>query len=60
MKSIEGINPEVIPQPEDNRGKLTITTETSGGSVYISVRDDGIGIKKENLGKLEKQLKDLS
>ncbi len=31
-------------------GTLTITTETSGDSIYISFDDDGIGINKENLG----------
>ncbi|MFC2020358.1 histidine kinase N-terminal 7TM domain-containing protein [Chloroflexota bacterium] len=33
-------------------GKLTITTETSGDSIYISFGDDGVGINKENLGKI--------
>ncbi|MFC2035706.1 ATP-binding protein, partial [Chloroflexota bacterium] len=33
-------------------GTLTIITETSGNSIYISFSDSGIGIKKENLSKM--------
>ena len=33
-------------------GKLTITTETSGDSIYISFGDDGIGINKGNLDRI--------
>ena len=42
----------IIEAHSGGAGKLTITTETSEGSIYISFSDDGIGINKENLGKI--------
>jgi len=33
LKSIEEINPEVIPQPEDKRGELVITTLGAGAAI---------------------------
>ncbi|MFC2066941.1 sensor histidine kinase [Chloroflexota bacterium] len=42
----------IVEAHRGKRGKLIITTETSGDSIYISFGDDGIGINKENLGKI--------
>jgi len=42
------------------KNKMDFKTWTKGGYVYVSVKDNGIGIKKEDLGKLFKKFHQTS
>jgi PAS domain S-box-containing protein len=46
------VNAEQAMVKAHGRGTLTISTEKKGNNIRVSVKDDGPGISKENLGRL--------
>ena len=46
---IEESGAERIEQGKRSQGKIILEAKNEGGKVYISVKDDGKGLKKEKL-----------